>query len=53
MQKEWVQNTEYGLKTGILIWDLSTANDTIDTIVQKNENMTNQFNYGVHFQFSL
>ena len=30
MQKEWVQNTEDGLKTGILIWDLSTAYETID-----------------------
>ena len=30
MQKEWVQNTEDGLKTGILIWDLSAAYDTID-----------------------
>ena len=25
MQKEWIQNTENGLITGILIWDLSAA----------------------------
>ena len=30
MQKEWVQNTEDGLKTGILIWDLGAAYNTID-----------------------
>ena len=31
MQKEWVQGTEDGLITGILIWDLSAAYDTINT----------------------
>ena len=31
MQKEWVQSTEDGLITGILVWDLSAAYDTIDT----------------------
>ena len=31
MQKEWVKNTEEGLLTVILIWDLSAAYDTVDT----------------------
>ena len=31
MQKEWVQSTEDGLITGILIWDLSAAYNTINT----------------------
>ena len=30
MQTEWINNTEEGLMTGILIWDLSAAFDTID-----------------------
>ena len=30
MQKEWIRNTEDGLMTGILIWDLSSAFDTLD-----------------------
>ena len=30
MQKEWVKNTEEGLMTGILVWDLSSAFDTLD-----------------------
>ena len=30
MQKEWTNNTEEGLMTGILIWDLSAAFDTIN-----------------------
>ena len=30
MQKEWVKNTEDGLMTGILVWDLSSAFDTLD-----------------------
>ena len=30
MQKEWVRNTEEGLTTGILVWDLSAAFDTLD-----------------------
>jgi hypothetical protein len=37
MQKEWVKNTEEGLMTGILVWDLSSAFDTleVDLFVQK------------------
>ena len=31
MQKEWAANTEEGLITGILIWDLSAAYDTVNT----------------------
>ena len=31
MQKEWIKNTEDGLTTGILVWDLSAAFDTVDT----------------------
>ena len=31
MQSEWIRNTEEGLVTGILIWDLSAAYDTVDT----------------------
>jgi hypothetical protein len=31
MQREWIQNTENGLITGVLIWDLSAAFDTVDT----------------------
>ena len=31
MQKEWTRNTEEGLITGFLIWDLSAAFDTVDT----------------------
>ena len=30
MQKEWIKNTEEGLTTGILVWDLSAAFDTLD-----------------------
>ena len=30
MQKEWITNTESGLLTGILVWDLSSAFDTLD-----------------------
>ena len=30
MQKEWIANTESGLLTGILVWDLSSAFDTLD-----------------------
>ena len=30
MQKEWTNNTEEGLLTGILIWDLLAAFDIID-----------------------
>ena len=31
MQKQWIRNTEEGLITGILVWDLSAAIDTVDT----------------------
>ena len=30
MQKEWIRNTENGLMTGILVWDLSSAFNTLD-----------------------
>ena len=30
MQKSWIQNTEDGLMTSILVWDLSSAFDTLD-----------------------
>ncbi len=30
MQKDWIQNTEEGLTTGVLVWDLSSAFDTLD-----------------------
>ena len=30
MQKEWTENTENNKKTGILLWDLSAAFDTLD-----------------------
>ena len=30
MQQDWVKNKEEGLKTGLLIWDLSAAFDTLD-----------------------
>ena len=30
MQKKWIQNSEGGLMTGILVWDLSSAFDTLD-----------------------
>ena len=30
MQKEWTENTESKKKTGILLWDLSSAFDTLD-----------------------
>jgi hypothetical protein len=30
MQKEWVKNSEQGLMTGVLVWDLSAAFDTMD-----------------------
>jgi hypothetical protein len=29
MQQEWIQNSETKLKTGILLWDLSAAYDTL------------------------
>ena len=31
MQREWVRSTEDGLITGVLIWDLSAAFDTVNT----------------------
>ena len=31
MQKDWIHNSEEGFLTGILIWDLSAAFDTVDT----------------------
>ena len=30
MQKDWIINKEEGQKTGLLIWDLSAAFDTLD-----------------------
>ena len=30
MQRNWIKNTEDGLTTGLLIWDLSAAFDTLD-----------------------
>ena len=30
MQQDWVKNKEEGLKTGLLIWDLSAAFNTLD-----------------------
>ena len=30
MQQEWIINKEKGEKTGLLIWDLSAAFDTLD-----------------------
>ena len=30
MQTEWMKNTEDGLLTGVLVWDLSSAFDTLD-----------------------
>ena len=30
MQQDWVKNKEDGQKTGLLIWDLSAAFDTLD-----------------------
>ena len=30
MQKEWIKNSEDGLLTGVLVWDLSSAFDTLD-----------------------
>ena len=30
MQQEWIINKEAGQKTGLLIWDLSAAFDTLD-----------------------
>ena len=30
MQKEWVTNAEEGLMTGVLVWDLSSAFDTLN-----------------------
>ena len=28
--KDWIKNTEEGLMTGILVWDLSSAFDTLN-----------------------
>ena len=30
MQKNWIKNAEEGLMTGVLVWDLSAAFDTLD-----------------------
>jgi hypothetical protein len=30
MQKDWIKNTEEGLMTGVLVWDLSSGFDTLD-----------------------
>ena len=30
IQQDWIKNKEEGLKTGLLIWDLSAAFDTLD-----------------------
>ena len=35
MQNDWVSSTEYGLKTGVLVWDLSAAIDTLGLLCQK------------------
>ena len=43
MQQEWIKNTEHGLITGILIWDLSAAFDTVDTGLCKVQ-LTNVWN---------
>jgi hypothetical protein len=51
MQKEWVRNTEEKLTTGILVWDLSAAFDTLDielllkklSIYGADSNMQNWF----------
>ena len=51
MQKEWVSNAEEGLMTGVLVWDLSSAFDTLDidlflkklSIYGVNEITTNWF----------
>ena len=31
MQREWIKSNEEGLITGVLIWDLSAAFDTVNT----------------------
>ena len=33
MQKDWINNTEGGQMTGLLIWDLSAAFDTLDPVL--------------------
>jgi hypothetical protein len=33
MQKDWLLNTEKEAKTGLLIWDLSVAFNTLDTLL--------------------
>ena len=38
MKKDWTKNTEEGLMTGILIWDLSASFDTLDTELLCNIN---------------
>ena len=30
MQQDWIKNKEEGFKTGLLIWDLSAAFDTVE-----------------------
>ena len=30
MQQDWIENKEEGLKTGLLIWDLTAAFDILD-----------------------
>ena len=37
MQKEWVKNTEMGLMTGILVWDLSSAHKELVNIQPTNK----------------
>ena len=34
IQQEWAQNTEDKIKTQILLWDLSTAFDSLSTLGQ-------------------
>ena len=37
MQKEWLRSTEDGLITGVLIWCLSAAFDTVNTDLQSEK----------------
>ena len=49
LQKEWVENLEEGEKTGVVLWDLSAAYDTlnISILLEKLEIYTSLISFRI------